>query len=103
MNNFFEAPHVTDRVASVFSVGFRKKTSPGRQIFHQVAPFCQDAVLTFSNDMRWNVKVAPGKPQTDRVKLKISPDTREAKFSLGEGNKSAGSGFAGSVTEPCFE
>ena len=33
--------------------GFSEKTSPGRQIFHQVAPFCQDAVLTFSNDMRW--------------------------------------------------
>ena len=26
------------------------------------------------------VKVAPGKPQTGRVKLKISPGTREAKF-----------------------
>ena len=47
------------------------------------------------------VKVALGKPQTGRVKLKISPATGEAKFSLGEGKKSAGSGFTGSVTEGC--
>ena len=30
-------------------------------------------------------KVAPGKPQTGWVKLKISPGTGEAKFSLVEG------------------
>ena len=47
------------------------------------------------------VEVAPGKPQTGRVKLRISPVTGEAKFSLGEGKKSTGSGFAGSVTEGC--
>ena len=47
------------------------------------------------------VKVAPGKPETGRVKLKISPGTGEAKFSLGEGKKSTGSGFTGSVTEGC--
>jgi len=35
-------------------------------------------------------------------KLKISPGTREAKFSLGEGEKSTGSGFTGSVTEGCY-
>ena len=33
------------------------------------------------------VKGAPEKPQTVRVKLKISPVTREPKFSLGEGKK----------------
>ena len=48
------------------------------------------------------VKVAPGKPQTGCVKLKISPGTEEAKFSLGEGEKSTGSGFNGSVTEGCL-
>ena len=32
-------------------------------------------------------KVAPGKPQTGRVKLKISPGTGEAKFSLVEGKQ----------------
>ena len=47
------------------------------------------------------VKVAPGKPQTARVKLEISPGTREAKFSPGEGKKSTGSGFTRSVTEGC--
>ena len=57
---FFETPHVTDPAASIFSLGFRKKTSPDRQIFHQVAPFCQDAVLTFSNDMRWECKSRTG-------------------------------------------
>ena len=48
-----------------------------------------------------HVKVAPGKPQTGRVKLKISPGTGEVKFSLGEGKKSTRSGFTGAVTEGC--
>ena len=47
------------------------------------------------------VKVAPGKPQTGQVKLKIPPGTGEAKFSLGEGKKSTGSCVTGSVTEGC--
>ena len=47
------------------------------------------------------VKVAQGKPQTGRVKLKISTRTGEAEFSLGEGKKSIRSGFTGSVTEGC--
>ena len=47
------------------------------------------------------VKVAQGKPQTGRVKLKILPCTGEAKFSLGEGKKSTGSAFTMSVTEGC--
>ena len=34
------------------------------------------------------VKVALGKPQTGQVKLKITPGTGEAKFSLGEVKKS---------------
>ena len=33
------------------------------------------------------VKVAPGKPQTDGVKLNFSPGTGEAKLSLGKGKK----------------
>ena len=33
---------------------------------------------------------------------KISSDTREAKFSLGEGKQSIRSGFTGSVTEGCI-
>ena len=32
-------------------------------------------------------KAAPGKPQTGRVKLKISPGTGEEKFSLVEGKQ----------------
>ena len=48
------------------------------------------------------VKVAPEKPQTGRVKLKVSPGTTEkAKLSLGDGKKSTGLGFDGSVTEGC--
>ena len=47
------------------------------------------------------VKGAPGKPQTGQVKSKFSPLTKEVKFSLGEGKKSTGSGFTGSVTEGC--
>ena len=47
------------------------------------------------------VKDEPGKPQTGRVKSKFSPRAKEAKFSLGEGKKRAGSGFIGSVTEGC--
>ena len=43
------------------------------------------------------VKVTLGKPQTGRVKLKISPGTGEVTFSLVEGKKSTGSGFTGSV------
>ena len=48
------------------------------------------------------VKIAPGKPQTGRVKLKILLGIGEAKFSQGEGKQSTGSGFTGSVTEECF-
>ena len=36
------------------------------------------------------VKVVPGKPQTGRVKLKISRGSGEAKFSLGEGKNALG-------------
>ena len=49
------------------------------------------------------VKVGPGKAQTGRVKLQIRhAGTGEAKFSLGEGKISTGSGFTGSVTKGCF-
>ena len=47
------------------------------------------------------VEVAPGKPQTGRVILKILPVTGEAKFSLGEWKKSTESGSTASVTERC--
>lgn len=45
------------------------------------------------------VKVALRKPQIGWVKLKTSLGTGQAKFSLGEGIKSTGLGFIGSVTE----
>jgi len=48
------------------------------------------------------VKVALRKPQIGRVKLKSSLATGQAKFSLGEGMKSTGLGFTGSVTEGCI-
>ena len=34
-------------------IGFSLKTSVGPQIFHQVAPFCQVAVLRFSDIHKW--------------------------------------------------
>ena len=49
------------------------------------------------------VKAAPRMQQTGRVKLKISSGTGEAKSSLGEGKKSTGSSFTGSVTEGCIQ
>ena len=49
--------------------------------------------------MRWECKVASERPQTGRVKLKISPVTGEVEFSFGEGKKSNGSGFTRSITE----
>ena len=88
----------------MFSPGFRKKR-------HWVGKFSTRLLLsvwslfclfqTHTNDIHHvgYVKVAPGKPQTGRVQLKISPGTGEAKFSLGEGKKSSNSGFTGSVTE----
>ena len=45
------------------------------------------------------VNVAPGKPQTGWIKLKISPGTGEAKFLQGEGKKCTGWGCTGSVTQ----
>ena len=45
-------------------------------------------------------KIAQGKPQTGRVKLKISLADWKAKFCLGVG-KSIGSGFTGSVIKRC--
>lgn len=36
------------------------------------------------------VKVAPWKPQTGRIKLKVSPGIEEAKFSLGKGKYQLG-------------
>ena len=48
------------------------------------------------------VKVAPRKPQTGRVEIKISPGMGKTKFSLGERKKSTGSGFTGSVYRGVF-
>ena len=36
------------------------------------------------------VKVAPGKPQTGRVKSKFSPRAKEAKYSVDEGENPLG-------------
>ena len=58
----------------------KKKTSLGWQIFHQVVPFCQVAVFSFKHTQMLCVKVAPGKPQTGRAKIKITPDTGEEKI-----------------------
>ena len=44
------------------------------------------------------VTIATGKSQTGWVKLNISASAGEIKFSLGEGKKSTGLGFTGSVT-----
>ena len=81
-------------------------TPPDRHVFHQVTPFCQVAVLVFKNTQMIYAgcaKVAPRKPLTGRIKLKISPGIGEAKFSLCVEEKSTGSGFTGSVTEGCVK
>ena len=66
----------------MLSLGFRtkKKTSLGWQIFHQVVPFCQVAVFSLKHTQMLYVKVAPGKPQTGRAKIKITPDTGDEKI-----------------------
>ena len=45
------------------------------------------------------VNVAMEKSQTGRVKVSVSSSAGEVKFSLGEGKKSTGLGFTGSVME----
>ena len=50
----------------------KQKTSLCRQIFHQVSPLCQVAVLPFMI-FAGCAKVAPGKAQTGRVNLKFLP------------------------------
>lgn len=87
---------ITDpMMASIFSLGVRKKR-------HQVGKF--SSRLPFSEITKAGyVKVAPRKPQTGRVKRKISPRTGEAKFPLGGREKTHQSGFTGSaVTEECL-
>ena len=79
-------PSVTDSVASIFLQGFSEETSPGRQISVRSLFFIKHAQIMYAG----YVKVAPGKPQTGRVKFKISPGTGEAKFSLGEGKNPLG-------------
>jgi len=44
----FKTP-LCNRPSGIYMLtGFSKKTSLGRQIFHQVSPFCQVAILPFS-------------------------------------------------------
>ena len=89
-------------MASIFAPGFRekkKKTSPGRQNFHKVAPYCQIAVLAFSNIFTLCML---GMLKKRRRRIKNFTCTGAAKFSLGEGIKSTGSGSTGSaVSEGC--
>lgn len=49
---------------------FEKKTSLASQIFHQVASFCQDAVSSFWNDMRWECKSRIGEAANGPGKIK---------------------------------
>ena len=67
---------------------FGKKRSPGRQIFHHVAPLCQAAIFPFlkHTQMVHTGYVSVCKSRTG-LKLQISPGTGEARFSLGEGKK----------------
>ena len=50
-------PSVTDPVASIFSPAFLEKMSRGRQLFHQVSPFCNVALLPFSEIHKWYMLV----------------------------------------------
>ena len=81
-------PSVTDPVASVFSPGLRKKN------VSRSANFPLGRCFAFFKYTRMiyagYVKVVPGKPQSGRVKLQISPGTGESKFLLGEGKNPLG-------------
>ena len=97
-------PFVTDLVASIFSPGFRKNFT-GWANFPPGCPFpsgrCFVLFLffqTYTNDICWVCKSRTGEAINWRVKLKISPGTKEAKFSLGEGKKSTRS-----LIEGCFQ
>ena len=79
-------PSVTDSVGTIFSPGFPKNVT-GSVNFPPGCPFLSSrcVVLFKRTQMIYGryAEVAPGKPQTGRVKLKISPGTGEAKFALG--------------------
>ena len=94
---------MTDPVASIFSPGFRKKRHGVSKFSTSLSLLSRRCFALFKHTQAiYAVKVAPGKPQTGLVKLKISPGIGDAKFSLNEEKKSAGSGSTGSVTEGCF-
>lgn len=85
---------------------FSAKTSPGRNFppsCHCLSGCCfallkhGQMILNFVGQ----IKVALGKPQTARGKLKVSPGTGKAKFSLCGGKKSTGSRLSRTVIERC--
>ena len=86
--------------------GFTEKTSPN---FPPGCPFPFSSSRCFAffkgtqTTYAGYVNVAPGKPQTGRVKFKISLDTVQAKYSLVKRKQSTGSGLTGSVTEGCIQ
>ena len=102
--NTQKTPHCNRSSGIYILARLSEETSPGRQIFHQVASFCQVAVLPFSNIHKWCM-LGMYKSHRGSHKLtgenywRISPGTGEVKFPLGEGKKSTGSGFTGSFTE----
>ena len=85
-------PSVTDPVVSICSPGFPRKR-------HLVGKFSTRFRLSVrslfclfqhTNYLFGNIKAAPGKSLTGRVKFKISTGTWDAKFSLGEGKNALG-------------
>jgi len=89
--------------------GFSEKTSPGTEANFPPGcpfPFLSSRCFAFFKDTQMiyagYVNVAPGKPQTGRVKFETSLDTVQAKYSLVKRKKSTGSGLTGSVTEGCI-
>ena len=70
-------PSVTDPVTSIFSPDFRGKNVTGSANFPPGCPLLSGRCFALFKDIQiiyaGYVKVAPGKPQTDRVKLKTSP------------------------------
>ena len=72
----FKHSSVTDSVASIFSSGFWEKYEPGSGNFPPGCPFPSGRCFAFFKHTQMihagYVKVAPGKPQPDRVNLKIS-------------------------------
>ena len=80
-------------MSAIFSSGFRKKTSPSRQFSTRFSLSVKSLFCLFqthTNDIYWVCKSCTGEATNGPGKIKISPRTKEAKFSLAEGKNPPG-------------